>query len=129
MTSPGPSVLVRLYGGVANLIAPLALRGAVAKLKAQEVDPKRFQERKGKAALPRPEGVLVWFHAASVGESLSVLRLIEHLGVVHPELHFLITSGTATSAIPFNAARGDIKCRSRRSRPAPLPTASIFSAC
>ncbi|QGX97971.1 3-deoxy-D-manno-octulosonic acid transferase [Roseovarius faecimaris] len=98
MTRPSPSALVRLYGGVASLVAPLALRGAVAKLKVHGVDPKRFSERKGIATLPRPEGGLIWFHAASVGESLSVLRLIEHLGVVHPELHFLITSGTATSA-------------------------------
>lgn len=98
MSSPRPSVLVRLYGGAASLVAPVALRGALAKLKAHGVESKRFSERKGLATLPRPEGRLIWFHAASVGESLSVLRLIEHLGQRHPGAHFLITSGTATSA-------------------------------
>lgn len=98
MTDLRPSVLVRLYGGAASLIAPVALRRAVSKLKAHSVDPKRFSEKKGIPSLPRPEGRLIWFHAASVGESLSVLRLIEYLGQCHTSSSFLITSGTATSA-------------------------------
>ena len=52
----------------------------------------------GHATKDRPEGRLVWFHAASVGESLSVLRLISHMGETDPDLSFLLTSGTATSA-------------------------------
>ena len=93
-----PTALVQLYAGAANLIAPVAASRAQSKLRAQGVDPKRFPERRGRATKPRPEGHLIWFHAASVGESLSVLRLIQHLGMMHPKLHFLITSGTATSA-------------------------------
>ena len=89
---------VRLYGLGANLIAPLAYGSVSRKLRAQGADPSRLPERLGHATRPRPEGRVIWFHAASVGESLSVLGLIAHLGAQDPELSFLITSGTATSA-------------------------------
>ncbi len=89
---------VRLYSVAANLIAPLAYRRVAAKLSAHGTDPARFRERMGKATAARPDGPLIWFHAASVGESLSVLRLIAHMGRINPAWHFLLTSGTATSA-------------------------------
>lgn len=89
---------VRLYGLAANLMAPLAYASVARKLIAQGTAPFRLPERKGHATRPRPDGRLIWFHAASVGESLSVLRLITELGARDPELSFLITSGTATSA-------------------------------
>lgn len=68
------------------------------KLDAAGVAADRQRERLGHATLPRPEGQLIWFHAASVGESLSVLTLITRMGTVLPEAEFLITSGTPTSA-------------------------------
>ena len=68
------------------------------RLAAQDVAPERQRERLGHASLPRPEGALVWLHAASVGESLSTLPLIEAMAAARPGLSFLITSGTATSA-------------------------------
>ncbi|MDF3025550.1 MAG: 3-deoxy-D-manno-octulosonic acid transferase, partial [Alphaproteobacteria bacterium] len=39
-------------------------------------DPARAHERRGRAVLPRAPGALAWFHAASVGESLSLLAII-----------------------------------------------------
>lgn len=58
----------------------------------------RCRERLGYASLPRPEGRVVWLHAASVGEGLSLLGLIHALAETAPDLEFLITSGTASSA-------------------------------
>jgi len=58
----------------------------------------RFPERLGYAGKERPKGPLLWVHAASVGESLSVLPLITRLTSRHPDLHVLITTGTVTSA-------------------------------
>ena len=93
-----PPALIRLYAVAANLIAPLAYRRIAAKLKAQGTNPARLPERMGRARLPRPKGPLIWFHAASVGESLSILRLITHMGAANPNWWFLLTTGTATSA-------------------------------
>ncbi|WP_297768506.1 3-deoxy-D-manno-octulosonic acid transferase [uncultured Roseovarius sp.] len=94
---PAP-LLLRLYGAAANLLGPLAYARVKSKLSAQGTPPARWPERIGYATLPRPEGRLVWFHAASVGESVSVLRLITRWAETSPDLHFLLTSGTATSA-------------------------------
>lgn len=89
---------LRLYSAAANLIAPLAYARVKDKLAAQGTDPARLSERMGRTTAKRPKGPLIWFHAASVGESVSVLRLITHMGETHPHWSFLITSGTATSA-------------------------------
>ncbi|NKX45623.1 3-deoxy-D-manno-octulosonic acid transferase [Roseicyclus persicicus] len=61
-------------------------------------DPARLDERRGIAARPRPEGKLIWFHAASVGESLALLELIRQLLAERRDLTILVTTGTVTSA-------------------------------
>lgn len=71
----------------------LAKRQAVGK-----EDPSRLNERLGQITHPRSDGKLIWFHAASVGESLSLLELIRRLGVLDKTLNFLVTTGTRTSA-------------------------------
>ncbi|MEX2450012.1 MAG: 3-deoxy-D-manno-octulosonic acid transferase [Rhodospirillales bacterium] len=70
---------------------------AYRKAKGKE-DPARFAERLGYPGRARPEGVLVWAHAASVGESLSLLPLIERLLRDRPALTVLVSTGTVTSA-------------------------------
>ena len=93
-----PTVLLRLYRVLTALITPFAFRVVSRKLRDHGVPVARTHERLGNASLPRAPGPLIWFHAASVGESLSVLTLIARMGERLPNHEFLITSGTATSA-------------------------------
>ncbi|MEX0305973.1 MAG: 3-deoxy-D-manno-octulosonic acid transferase [Ruegeria sp.] len=96
--SAQPTLLYNLYCGLTSIAGPLVWRKVRSKLQTAGVPESRQQERLGHASLPRPKGQLIWFHAASVGESLSVLSLINRLGERLPNTEFLITSGTPTSA-------------------------------
>ena len=80
-------------------LVPFFARSQTAKLREQGVPVRHAHEKLGHATQDRQgSGPLIWLHAASVGESLSVLALITRMGLILPRAHFLITSGTATSA-------------------------------
>ncbi|WP_093915937.1 3-deoxy-D-manno-octulosonic acid transferase [Sulfitobacter marinus] len=80
-------------------LVPFFARSQTAKLREQGVPVRRAHEKLGHATQDRQgSGPLIWLHAASVGESLSVLALITRMGMILPRAQFLITSGTATSA-------------------------------
>ena len=68
------------------------------RLRKGKEDGARICERFGYASLAKPKGKLIWIHAASVGESISVLPLIERLCVRYPDYHVLLTTVTVTSA-------------------------------
>ncbi|WP_159730362.1 3-deoxy-D-manno-octulosonic acid transferase [Methylosinus sp. Ce-a6] len=59
-------------------------------------DPQRLGERMGVASLARPAGRLVWLHGASLGESLSLLPLVERF--IQRGVEVLVTTGTVSSA-------------------------------
>jgi 3-deoxy-D-manno-octulosonic-acid transferase len=56
----------------------------------------RRRERYGRAGRPRPDGPLIWVHAASVGETIAVIPLIERL--LASGITIVLTTGTVTSA-------------------------------
>ena len=80
----------RLAGPVARLI--LARRAARGK-----EDRDRLDERLGRAAIPRPEGMVIWLHGASIGEAKSMLPLIDALQA-QSDAAILMTTGTVSSA-------------------------------
>ena len=56
----------------------------------------RRGERYGKTPMERPPGQLIWMHAASVGETIAVVPLIEH--ILDYEINVVLTTVTVTSA-------------------------------
>lgn len=87
-----------LYRLAVRLLEPFTAAILKARARRGKEDPARLGERLGHASLARPEGPLVWIHAVSVGESLSVLPLVERLRERRPGIAVLVTSGTVTSA-------------------------------
>ncbi|WP_375644118.1 MULTISPECIES: lipid IV(A) 3-deoxy-D-manno-octulosonic acid transferase [unclassified Bartonella] len=56
----------------------------------------RKKERLGKSSHIRPQGSLVWLHAASVGETLALVPLINY--ILSLKINVLMTTGTVTSS-------------------------------
>ena len=58
----------------------------------------RLGERRGIDPARRPPGKLIWLHAASVGEVVSLLPVLSAIAARSPDTTTLLTSGTVTSA-------------------------------
>jgi 3-deoxy-D-manno-octulosonic-acid transferase len=91
-------MLASVYRVLTDLGAPFIGLYLLKRRAEGREDRARFGERFGQASKPRPEGRLVWCHAASVGEATSLLVLIERIRELYPATHILVTSGTVTSA-------------------------------
>lgn len=91
-------MLLHLYRAATQLGGPLIEAELRRRVRRGKEDPVRLPERLGQASMPRPPGPLVWLHAASIGESLAILPLLEALANTRPGLQTLITTGTVTSA-------------------------------
>ena len=61
-------------------------------------DQLRYQERFGYPTLSRPMGRVVWFHSASVGETLSLKSFLNQWHKQYPNDYLLITTTTITAA-------------------------------
>ena len=65
-------ILYRLIANVVGFFAPIILRIRIYKKKE---DGNRYKEKLCIIKKKKPQGKLVWFHAASVGELLSIVPL------------------------------------------------------
>ena len=89
-------LILPLYAAAATLGAPaLRLMLAHRRRRGREIGV-RLAERWGADPAPRPPGRLVWLHAASVGETMSVLPVLQALAARDAQV--LVTTGTVTSA-------------------------------
>lgn len=90
-------VLLGLYALLGRLGTPLLAAWLAVRCRQGKEDPTRRRERWGHARLARPPGPLVWIHAASLGESLAVLPVVERLTRGPDALHVLLTTVTRSS--------------------------------
>lgn len=89
---------LRAYAAAMRLAAPFLPLWLGRRVRAGKEDKNRLGERSGIASLARPNGPLVWFHAASVGETQMLRPVLARLAERRPDIHILITTGTITSA-------------------------------
>lgn len=87
-----------LYRFLTTAGSPLIRFYLSRRLRRGKEDPARFDERLGHASVPRPNGLVVWLHGASVGEALSMMPVIDWLRDARPDICVLVTTGTVTSA-------------------------------
>lgn len=106
MTDPSPlprpdapaSAALSLWLAATRMLAPFGPAILRRRLAAEKEDPARWGEKLGHPTLPRPQGALVWLHAVSVGEGLSVLPLLKALVGARTDVTVLLTCTTVTAA-------------------------------
>ena len=93
-----PGLRLKGYRALTSALRPVAPALLSYRARQGKEDAARRNERFGIAGVSRPDGQLVWVHAASVGETNAVLPLITRLLRDRPDLNFVLTTGTVTSA-------------------------------
>lgn len=88
--------LVSAYRTTLTLLEPVAAGLLYWRERKGLEERTRLGERQGWPSRARPEGHLVWVHGASVGETLSLMPVVERL--TQRGLTVLVTSGTRTAA-------------------------------
>ena len=91
-------LLIRTYLLFTFIFSVLSYLIIYLRLWSGKEDKDRFKEKLGEYERARPNSKLIWFHGASVGETLSIIGLIKEITKINDKLEFLITSGTKTSS-------------------------------
>src|SRR5437764_5090603 len=88
----------RLYRALTGAATPGVTVYLKWRCRQGKEDPGRLGERFGIASQSRPAGRLIWVHAASIGEAVSVLALTERILAERPACEILLTTGTVAAA-------------------------------
>jgi 3-deoxy-D-manno-octulosonic-acid transferase len=83
------------WASAATLAAPFLRRHVRSRVAKGKEIAARLPEREGIDPTPRPAGPLIWLHAASVGETQSLVPVIEK---IPNQIKILLTTGTVNSA-------------------------------
>lgn len=90
------NVLALTWSGLARIGAPAVRWWLRRRATHGNEIAARLAERTGQDSTPRPQGILIWLHAASVGETMSILPVLAELAAADAQV--LLTTGTVTAA-------------------------------
>ena len=88
--------MIKIYNFIIFLITPLLFLYFEYRKKIGKENIKKFHQKIGIYHISKPKGKLIWFHAVSVGETLSIIPLMNKLAEI-TELKILLTTSTITS--------------------------------
>jgi 3-deoxy-D-manno-octulosonic-acid transferase len=90
--------MYQIYKFLSLLFYPFIKLLLISRVKNEKEDKIRFKEKLGFTDRVRPEGKLIWFHAASIGEFNAVLPIIKEISNRYPGINILVTTVTITAA-------------------------------
>ena len=90
--------MIYIYRLIINIILIFSPLIILLRLIDKKEDIKRFKEKFSFSSKERKKGKLIWFHAASVGEFLSIVSLIKKLESNKKISQILLTTSTLTSS-------------------------------
>lgn len=90
-------MIYRIYKILTIIFSPIINLYLYIRILKGKEDRVRICEKFGIPTVKRPEGDILWFQCASVGETNSILPLIDEI-LKKKDINILITSGTVTSA-------------------------------
>ena len=91
-------VLYKLIVNIVYFFAPIIFKIRIYKKKE---DKNRYTEKLSIIKTKKPRGKLIWFHAASVGELMSILPLLEKIEKIKEIKSILLTTNTLSSSKIF----------------------------
>ncbi len=91
-------MLLIAYKIISYLLYPFIPIYLNSRIKQKKEIKERINERYGKSSVARKNGEIVWIHAASIGESLSILPVVNELKKNNRIDQILVTTGTTSSA-------------------------------
>jgi len=94
------TIILKIWSLIIQISTPFLI---LIRLKKGLESPVRYKERYGVTDIRRPQGDLIWFHGASVGESLSILPLIQKITEHSPATNFLLTTTTTAAQKVLNS--------------------------
>ena len=91
-----------LYQSVLSIILLISPIIIIFRIFKNKEDKKRFVEKFSITTKKRRSGLLIWFHACSVGEVLSIVPLIKYYEKNNDISQILVTSSTLSSSKVIN---------------------------
>lgn len=95
---PKPVGTPIIWSMLTSLLAPGLIAMLRVRVRRGKEIRERTRERLGFATMRRPDGPLIWMHAASVGETLSIIPVIRAILEKPSAPKVIVTTGTVTAA-------------------------------